>query len=171
MPSREDPLTGRCACGAVRFRVTQPFRSAGCCHCHRFGGDPDGGELIASGSGLLRATPKIQPSWRAWVSSTPDWHPIPEDGLRRYSRSRPPRPLASRGSQTVPRTLGPIMWFRDRVRREGGLAALFGGLGAMSVIACGPHEVTRARPGSIPRSAIPELVLGWGGMDGMERVQ
>jgi hypothetical protein len=35
MPSPERPLTGRCACGAVRFRITEPFRSAGYCHCHR----------------------------------------------------------------------------------------------------------------------------------------
>ena len=35
MLSREDPLNGRCACGAVRFEVTTPFDSAGYCHCHR----------------------------------------------------------------------------------------------------------------------------------------
>lgn len=35
MPSRQNPLTGRCACGAVRFQVTEPFQSAGYCHCHR----------------------------------------------------------------------------------------------------------------------------------------
>jgi hypothetical protein len=35
MPSRENPLTGRCACGTVRFRVIEPFQSAGYCHCHR----------------------------------------------------------------------------------------------------------------------------------------
>jgi hypothetical protein len=35
MPSAEHPLTGRCACGTVRFRVTEPFTSAGYCHCHR----------------------------------------------------------------------------------------------------------------------------------------
>jgi hypothetical protein len=35
MPSRERPLAGRCACGAVRFQVTEPFLSAGYCHCHR----------------------------------------------------------------------------------------------------------------------------------------
>ena len=35
MPSFEHPLTGRCACGTVRFQVTEPFDSAGYCHCHR----------------------------------------------------------------------------------------------------------------------------------------
>jgi hypothetical protein len=29
------PLTGGCGCGAVRFEVTTPLRSAGYCHCTR----------------------------------------------------------------------------------------------------------------------------------------
>jgi hypothetical protein len=32
-PSPEQPLDGRCLCGAVRFRVSAPFASAGYCHC------------------------------------------------------------------------------------------------------------------------------------------
>ena len=28
-------VTGSCACGTVRFNVTQPFTTAGYCHCHR----------------------------------------------------------------------------------------------------------------------------------------
>ena len=35
MPSRESPLGGGCACGAVRFEVTAPFETAGYCHCKR----------------------------------------------------------------------------------------------------------------------------------------
>jgi hypothetical protein len=35
MPSPDDPLTGACACGTVRFEVTAPFSSAGYCHCKR----------------------------------------------------------------------------------------------------------------------------------------
>ena len=35
MPSPEAPLTGGCACGAVRFEVTAPFDTAGYCHCKR----------------------------------------------------------------------------------------------------------------------------------------
>jgi hypothetical protein len=35
MPSPEAPLTGGCACGAVRFEVTAPFTTAGYCHCKR----------------------------------------------------------------------------------------------------------------------------------------
>jgi hypothetical protein len=34
-PSAADPLLGRCGCGAVRFEVRAPFRSARYCHCHR----------------------------------------------------------------------------------------------------------------------------------------
>ena len=35
MPSRETPLTGRCACGVVAFEVSAPFTTAGYCHCTR----------------------------------------------------------------------------------------------------------------------------------------
>jgi hypothetical protein len=30
-----EPITGGCGCGAVRFEVSQPFLSAGYCHCTR----------------------------------------------------------------------------------------------------------------------------------------
>lgn len=33
MPSAEQPLHGSCLCGAVRLRITGPFRSASYCHC------------------------------------------------------------------------------------------------------------------------------------------
>jgi hypothetical protein len=33
--SPASPLTGQCACGGVRFRITAPFVSARYCHCHR----------------------------------------------------------------------------------------------------------------------------------------
>jgi hypothetical protein len=29
------PITGGCNCGAVRYQVTEPFRSASYCHCTR----------------------------------------------------------------------------------------------------------------------------------------
>jgi hypothetical protein len=32
-PSPAAPLEGGCLCGAVRFEITQPFISAGYCHC------------------------------------------------------------------------------------------------------------------------------------------
>ncbi len=34
-PSPDAPLTGACACGAVRFAVSAPLVDAGYCHCHR----------------------------------------------------------------------------------------------------------------------------------------
>jgi hypothetical protein len=34
-PSPAAPLSGSCLCGAVRFRVTAPFRRANVCHCSR----------------------------------------------------------------------------------------------------------------------------------------
>jgi hypothetical protein len=34
-PSPENPLLGRCGCGAVRFEVRGPFTLALYCHCHR----------------------------------------------------------------------------------------------------------------------------------------
>jgi hypothetical protein len=35
MPTPDAPLGGSCACGAVRYAVTAPFRTAGYCHCKR----------------------------------------------------------------------------------------------------------------------------------------
>jgi hypothetical protein len=32
-PTPEDPLTGACLCGGVRFELTGPFSMAGYCHC------------------------------------------------------------------------------------------------------------------------------------------
>jgi hypothetical protein len=139
MPSPEHPLTGRCACGAVRFQVTEPFDSAGYCHCHRcqrrsgvpwtfnglvspsgfellagaeevttwvpedggrpkgfcrrcgghvFGGDLDGELSIAVRLGAVDGDPEVEPSWRAWLSSAPDWYEIPDDDLERFAESR-----------------------------------------------------------------------------------
>ena len=34
-PSPENPLSGSCLCGGVRFEVTAPFRRANHCHCSR----------------------------------------------------------------------------------------------------------------------------------------
>ena len=33
--SPDNPLRGRCVCGAVRFEITAPLREARYCHCHR----------------------------------------------------------------------------------------------------------------------------------------
>ncbi|MGE0066406.1 MAG: GFA family protein [Solirubrobacterales bacterium] len=140
MPSVDRPLSGRCACGEVRFRVTKAFDSAGYCHCQRcqrrsgvpwsfnglvaadgfelvsgadsittwrpedggrpksfcracgghvFGGDPDGGGTVAVRLGAVEGDPEVEPSWRAWLSSAPDWCPVPDDGLTRFEGGRP----------------------------------------------------------------------------------
>ena len=140
MPSPEQPLGGRCACGAVRFELTEPFLGAGYCHCERcrrrsgvpftlnaliaaeafeltagadlvetwvpgdggrpksfcgrcgghvFGGDRGVGGTVVIRLGAVEGDPGIEPSWHAWVSSAPDWYPIPEDGLERFAGNRP----------------------------------------------------------------------------------
>jgi hypothetical protein len=130
-------VTGSCACGAVRFEVTEPFETAGYCHCKRCqrrsgtawslnamvapealrivaGGDavrtwrPDdgfpksfcahcGGHLWSGDSstpvvgirlGALDGDPGIRPQWHQWLDSAPDWEPIPDDGLPRFSGAR-----------------------------------------------------------------------------------
>jgi hypothetical protein len=137
MPSPEDPLTGACACGTVRFAVVAPFDTAGYCHCkrcqrrsgalwsengfvsgdgfeitagaaavrtwvppggspkafcgecggHVYAGNPDG-PLVVVRLGALDGDPGIRPQWHAWVSSAPDWEPLPDDGLPRFAEHR-----------------------------------------------------------------------------------
>jgi hypothetical protein len=138
MPSPDAPIHGSCMCGAVRFRVTAPFRTAGYCHCTRcrrrsgsmasvngmvgadafellegageietwtpdvglpksfcrrcggqlFSGDPAGGGTMGIRFGALDGDPGIRPRWRQWVSSSPAWYAIPEDGLPRFPERR-----------------------------------------------------------------------------------
>lgn len=59
------------------------------CGGHVFGGDLAGGETIAVRLGAVEGDPEVEPSWRAWVSSAPDWYPIPDDGLQRFDGGRP----------------------------------------------------------------------------------
>ena len=132
MPSPDEPLTGQCACGAVKFRVTKPFDTAGYCHCkrcqrrsgalwglsalvahdgfevtegadkvrawtppdglpksycgecggHVFAGSPDGPVVVRLGA--VDGDPGIRPQWHQFVSSAPDWEPLPDDGLPRF---------------------------------------------------------------------------------------
>jgi len=57
-----------------------------------FGGDPESDQPIATRLGTVEGDPEVEPSWRAWVSSAPDWYPIAEDGLPRYPEGRPAPP-------------------------------------------------------------------------------
>ena len=132
------PLSGQCACGAVKFEVTKPFDSAGYCHCkrcqrrsgalwssnaivasdgfaitegaenvhawtpetglpkafcatcggHVYGGNLDGPFVVVR-LGALNGDPGIRPSWRAWLESAEDWHPVPEDDVtERFQQAR-----------------------------------------------------------------------------------
>ena len=73
MPSPDEPLTGGCACGAVRFEVTAPFDTAGHCHCHR----------CQRRSGALWATNALVPSdgfrFTRGADNLSTW--VPENGL------------------------------------------------------------------------------------------
>jgi hypothetical protein len=46
VPSPEHPLTGACACGAVRLAITAPFESSGYCHCTRCQRRTGGGSSV-----------------------------------------------------------------------------------------------------------------------------
>jgi hypothetical protein len=130
-------LTGACACGTVRFEVTEPFETAGYCHCkrcqrrsgalwslnamvspdalrivagedavrtwrpedgfpksfcgrcggHLWSGDA-GTPVVGIRLGTVDGDPGIRPQWHQWLDSAPDWEPIPDDGLPRFSGGR-----------------------------------------------------------------------------------
>jgi hypothetical protein len=55
MPSPDAPLAGSCACGTVRFQVTEEFSTAGYCHCtrcQRRAGTPWSMNGMVSGAGV-----------------------------------------------------------------------------------------------------------------------
>lgn len=64
-PSPENPLGGGCLCGAVRFRISAPFVSAGYCHCthcqKRTGaGASANGRVPRSGFELLQGAEQLR---------------------------------------------------------------------------------------------------------------
>ena len=38
--------------------------------------------------GAMDADPGIRPRWHQWVSSAPEWEPLPDDGLPRFQGRR-----------------------------------------------------------------------------------
>ena len=42
------------------------------------------GRVVGVRFGALHGDPGIAPQWRQWLSSAPDWVPIPDDGLPRF---------------------------------------------------------------------------------------
>ena len=75
---------------AVRtWRPADGFPKAFCAHCggHLFSGDAGTG-VIGVRLGTVDGDPGIRPQWRQWLESAPDWEPIPDDGLPRFSGAR-----------------------------------------------------------------------------------
>jgi hypothetical protein len=79
--------------GADALRTYRPpdgWSKSFCVHCggHILAADPEEGGLVGVRLGTVHGDPGIRPSWRQWVSSTPDWEPIPDDGLPRFPERR-----------------------------------------------------------------------------------
>ncbi len=58
------------------------------CGGHVWSGEPSGATMAVR-FGTLADDPGIAPQWRQWVSSSQDWHLIPDDGVPRYPEKRP----------------------------------------------------------------------------------
>jgi hypothetical protein len=79
--------------GAEAVRTWRPPGGSAksfCEHCggHLFSGEPATGP-IGVRLGTVDGDPGIRPQWHQWMSSAPDWFPIPDDGLPRYDEQRP----------------------------------------------------------------------------------
>jgi hypothetical protein len=72
------------------YRPPDGWPKSFCSHCggHVFAGDPEEGGIVGVRLGAVHGDPGIRPRWRQWVSSAPDWEPIPDDGLPRYPGRR-----------------------------------------------------------------------------------
>ena len=46
--------------------------------------NPGPGGIVGVRFGALHGDPGIEPRWRQWIESAPDWAPIPDDGLPRF---------------------------------------------------------------------------------------
>ena len=58
------------------------------CGGHVWSGEPGVGEVVGVRFGALHGDPGIEPQWRQWLESAPDWYPIPDDGLPRFPGKR-----------------------------------------------------------------------------------
>ena len=65
-----------------------PKSFCGVCGGHVFSGDLDSDGVVGVRFGALDADPGMAPRWRQWLSSAPDWAPIPDDGLPRFPETR-----------------------------------------------------------------------------------
>ena len=64
-----------------------PKSFCGECGGQVFAGKP-GGPIVVVRLGAVDGDPGIRPQWHAWVSSAPDWEPLPDDGLPRFEQGR-----------------------------------------------------------------------------------
>jgi hypothetical protein len=80
--------------GADSLRTWRPpdgLSKSFCEHCggHVFSGEPGvPGANVGVRFGALHGDPGIPPRWRQWLSSAPDWVPVPDDGLPRFAGKR-----------------------------------------------------------------------------------
>jgi hypothetical protein len=66
----------------------RPKVFCGSCGSALFSGDPFSDAEVAVRLGTLDRDPGIRPQYRQFVDSATSWEAIPDDGLRRYPRSR-----------------------------------------------------------------------------------
>ena len=79
--------------GAEELRSYQPeggrpMLFCATCGSALFSGDPFSDAEVAVRLGALDRDPGIRPQYRQFVDSAASWEPVPDDGLRRYPRSR-----------------------------------------------------------------------------------
>jgi len=82
----------RVVAGADAVRTWRPesgFPKAFCAHCggQLWSGDADT-PVVGIRLGAVDGDPGIRPQWHQWLDSAPDWEPIPDDGLPRFSAAR-----------------------------------------------------------------------------------
>jgi hypothetical protein len=82
-------VAGEEALRVWRPREGMPKWFCGRCGGHVFAGEPGAGGVVGVRFGTLHDDPGIEPSWRQWVSSSPPWLAIPDDGIPRYPEQRP----------------------------------------------------------------------------------
>jgi hypothetical protein len=88
------PQSGfRFLAGAEELRAFKPAEGVPklfCVNCGSalFSGDPMRDEQVAVRLGALDGDPGIRPQYRQFVASASPWEAVPEDGLKRFPRSR-----------------------------------------------------------------------------------
>ena len=92
--ARVAPGSLRIVAGEELIRCWQPEDGYGKCFCSACGGalwsrHPDDPEILSVRMGTLDGDPGIAPSYRQFVAYAATWEPIPEDGLPRFSETRP----------------------------------------------------------------------------------